>query len=115
MVLRAPSDLVETIVDDATASAEEVLVRVTHSGVCGTDLKIYRGDIPVTYPRIMGHEMIGIVESVAADDDGAGYCVGDRLIVNPVLSCGQCFYCRVGQENLCPNGGLLGRDRDGGF
>lgn len=115
MVLRAPSDLVETVVDDATASAEEVLVRVTHSGVCGTDLKIYRGGIPVSYPRIMGHEMIGIVESVAAVDGGPGYCVGDRVIVNPVLNCGQCFYCRAGQENLCPNGGLLGRDLDGGF
>ena len=116
MLLRAPSELLQTTVDDSAASPGEVLVRVTHSGVCGTDLKIYRGDIPVAYPRIMGHEMIGTVESVSAvDDDGAGFRTGDRVIVNPVLSCGHCFYCQADQENLCPNGALLGRDRDGGF
>ncbi len=112
MLLQAPSDLVQTTVDDATAGTGEVLVQVTHSGVCGTDLKIFRGDIPVQYPRIMGHEMIGKIVTAPAE---AGLEVGCRVVVNPVLSCGQCFYCQADQENLCPSGFLLGRDKNGGF
>ncbi len=49
-------------VERPTLGHNEVLVRVTHSGVCGTDLHIYEGKIPVRYPLIMGHEMIGVVE-----------------------------------------------------
>ena len=78
------------------------LVRITHSGLCGTDLKIYNGAIPAQYPLIMGHEMVGEVD-------------GRRVIVDPVLSCGTCFHCRVGQTNLCPAGGLIGRETNGGF
>ena len=64
MVLKAPRELALEDVARPAAGAGEVLVRVTHSGICGTDLKIYSGAIPVQYPRIMGHEMIGeVVES----------------------------------------------------
>ena len=112
MLLQAPSDLVQTTVDDLTVGAGEVLVEVTHSGVCGTDLKIFRGDIPVQYPRVMGHEMIG---KVVTAPTATGLAIGSRVVINPVLSCGQCFYCQAGQENLCPSGFLLGRDKNGGF
>ena len=89
---------------------DEVLVRITHSGVCGTDLKICSGAIPVSYPLIMGHEMIGeIVES------GEAVRAGDRVILDPTLYCGKCFHCRKVQTNLCPSARLVGRDVDGGF
>ncbi|MFQ6006615.1 MAG: zinc-binding dehydrogenase [Woeseia sp.] len=90
----------------------ETLVRVTYSGICGTDLKIYQGSIRVDYPRIMGHEMIGEVVQVG---DAEGIAVGSRVIIDPVVYCGQCRHCRTGQEHLCPTGFLLGRDRNGGF
>jgi 2-desacetyl-2-hydroxyethyl bacteriochlorophyllide A dehydrogenase len=51
----------------------------------------------------MGHEMVG---------EAAG---GDRVIIDPVLYCGSCFHCRIGQTNLCPAGGLIGRETNGGF
>lgn len=102
MVLRAPSDLTLSDVARPQVPAGHVLVRITHSGLCGTDLKIYNGAIPAQYPLIMGHEMVGEVD-------------GRRVIVDPVLSCGTCFHCRVGQTNLCPAGGLIGRETDGGF
>lgn len=89
----------------------EVLVRVTHSGVCGTDLKIYRGGIPVRHPLVMGHEMIGRVEG----GEAGSLKPGDRVIVDPVTFCGVCFWCRAGQQHLCPDGRLMGRDVDGGF
>jgi 2-desacetyl-2-hydroxyethyl bacteriochlorophyllide A dehydrogenase len=85
---------------------------VTHSGICGTDFKIYSGAIPVHYPRIMGHEMIG---EVVEGGDARGFQAGDRVIVDPELYCGSCFHCRIGQTHLCPKGMLLGRDANGGF
>jgi len=103
MLLRAPNDLALAEVAPPPVPAGHVLVRVTHSGLCGTDLKIYKGAIPAQYPLIMGHEMVGEV---------AG---GGRVIVDPVLYCGGCFHCRMGQTNLCPSGGLIGRESNGGF
>jgi L-iditol 2-dehydrogenase len=103
MVLRAPGDLALDDVALPQIPGGHVLVRITHSGLCGTDLKIYKGAIPAAYPLIMGHEMVGEVEG------------GDRVIVDPVLYCGTCFHCRIGQTNLCPAGGLIGRETNGGF
>ena len=112
MVLRAPGDLILDEVEIPGIKAGQVAIRVTHTGVCGTDLKIYDGAIPVRYPLIMGHEVVGEVI-----DCGQGVSVrpGDRVIVDPMVFCGTCFHCRIGQTNLCPNGVVLGRDADGGF
>src|SRR5580700_443357 len=103
MLLRAPNDLALSDVAPPEVPAGHVLVRITNSGLCGTDLKIYKGAIPVQYPLIMGHEMVGELVN------------GDRVIVDPVLYCGTCFLCRMGQTNLCPSGGLIGRETNGGF
>ena len=111
MVLKAPGELVLDEVARPNLGARQVLVRVSHSGICGTDLKIYNGAIPVEYPRIMGHEMIGEV----VEGSGEAFQPGDRVIVDPELFCGACFHCRIGQTHLCPNGMLLGRDANGGF
>jgi 2-desacetyl-2-hydroxyethyl bacteriochlorophyllide A dehydrogenase len=112
MILKGPGDLQPGNVDQPEPGEGEVLVRVSYSGICGTDLEIYRGGIPVDYPRIMGHEMIGEV----AENTPTGPPAGTRVIVDPVTYCGTCYHCRAGQSNLCPSGGgLIGRDRDGGF
>ncbi|MBI4887087.1 MAG: alcohol dehydrogenase catalytic domain-containing protein [Acidobacteria bacterium] len=111
MVLTAPGELVLDEVARPARGGRDVLVRVTHSGICGTDYKIFNGSIPVRYPRIMGHEMAG--EIVDAGD--APFAAGDKVIVDPELYCGACFHCRIGQTHLCPNGLLLGRDANGGF
>jgi 2-desacetyl-2-hydroxyethyl bacteriochlorophyllide A dehydrogenase len=111
MVLTAPGELVPEDVARPGADPGQLLIRVTHSGICGTDYKIFSGAIPVKYPRIMGHEMAGEVV-----DPGVGLLrPGDRVIVDPQLYCRACFHCRIGQTHLCTNGMLVGRDRDGGF
>lgn len=112
MVLSAPKELALGEVARPAIGEGQVLVRVTYSGICGTDYKIYSGAIPVRYPRIMGHEMIGEVVEVGR---GAAVRPGDRAIIDPELYCGACFHCRIGQTHLCPNGMLLGRDANGGF
>jgi len=104
MVLRAPSDLVLDEVARPQAVDGQVLVRITHSGVCGTDYKIFNGSIRVPYPLIPGHEMAG--ERVDT---------GERVIIDPETYDGTCFYCQKGLTNLCPNGTLIGRDVNGGF
>ncbi len=112
MVLNAASDLTSDEHPVPEPGTHERLVRVTHSGVCGTDLKIYRGGIPVEYPRIMGHEMIGVLEGAGADSEPPS---GARVIIDPVGFCGHCHLCRSGKDHLCHDGYVLGRDRDGGF
>jgi 2-desacetyl-2-hydroxyethyl bacteriochlorophyllide A dehydrogenase len=111
MVLTAPHELGVGEVARPVPGHNEVLVRVTNSGICGTDLKIYKGAIAVRHPLIMGHEMIG--EVVEGGDDTLRH--GQRVIVDPAIFCGMCFNCRAGQTSLCPNGALLGRDANGGF
>lgn len=113
MVLRAPGELVLEEVEVPRYRPENsVLIRVTHSGVCGTDLKIFRGAIDVCHPLIMGHEIAG---EIADPGENAQFREGNRVVVDPMISCGACFHCRAGQTNLCPDGVLLGRDADGGF
>ena len=111
MLLRGPRDLVPGDVPRPQVDPRQVLVRVTHSGICGTDYKIYSGAIPVSYPRVMGHEMTGEV----IDAGSSAVRPGDRVIVDPQLYCGACFHCTIGQTHLCPEGMLIGRDINGGF
>ena len=111
MVLRGPRELGPAEVNRPTLGHNQVLVRLTHSGVCGTDLHIFDGSIPVRHPLIMGHEMIGEV----IEGGGGSFRAGQRVIVDPAIYCGMCFHCRSGQTNLCPNGSLVGRDSNGGF
>lgn len=95
------------------AGEGEVLINVKATAVCGTDVGIYKGEVPARLPVIQGHESVGVV---AGAGPGAGdFRPGDRVIMNPAYFCGKCFYCRRGQYNLCGNGGLIGRDRDGSF
>ena len=89
-----------------------VLVRPSIVGICGTDVKILGGKIPVTFPRILGHEMVGEVVGTPPD---SGLVVGDRVLADPAISCQECEMCRVGRTNICLRGGLLGRDQDGVF
>lgn len=91
----------------------DVLLRVKRVGVCGTDLHIFTGNQPfLQYPRVMGHELSGIVEEAVP---GGRLRVGDVCYVMPYLSCGQCVACRQGKTNCCVNIQVLGVHRDGAF
>jgi 2-desacetyl-2-hydroxyethyl bacteriochlorophyllide A dehydrogenase len=88
-----------------TPKAGEVVVRTARAGICGSDLHTYRaGHVWLPYPIPPGHEASGIVETVGADV--ATVKAGDRVFLNPALTCGACLYCRTGHSNLCEQ--LLG-------
>lgn len=89
----------------------EVLLRVRRVGVCGTDLHIFTGNQPyLAYPRVMGHELSGVVEEA---DPESGVAPGDAVYVMPYLSCGHCIACRQGKTNCCTAIQVLGVHRDG--
>jgi 2-desacetyl-2-hydroxyethyl bacteriochlorophyllide A dehydrogenase len=106
LVLRGAGMLVAADVDTPAPGPGEVLVRVTHTGICGTDLKIFTGAMPAASPIIMGHEIAGEIVNGA----GAG-----RVLIDPVLYCGRCRDCAAGRTNLCEHGGVIGREVNGGF
>ena len=112
MVLDEPGRLRLREVADPRPRDGEVLVRVSYSGICGTDSKIYSGAMAGNYPLIMGHEVAGTV--VGGDVNGP-VAVGTRVLVDPVLSCGRCDFCRRGATHLCADGALMGREAPGGF
>jgi 2-desacetyl-2-hydroxyethyl bacteriochlorophyllide A dehydrogenase len=91
----------------------EVRVRVTVAGLCGTDYRIWTGERPVAYPRVMGHEFVGRVAAVGERVET--FAVDDRVVVEPNYSCGQCPLCREGNRNLCLSRTAIGIDVDGGF
>jgi 2-desacetyl-2-hydroxyethyl bacteriochlorophyllide A dehydrogenase len=110
VVLSAPGKFEIDERPEPTPALGEVLVEVSAAGVCGTDLSIAAGKIPVDYPRVLGHEMVGVLR-----DGAAGFEAGAFVIVDPNVYCGHCYQCAHGQENVCSTARLLGRDRDGGF
>ena len=91
-----------------------VLVRMVAAGICGSDVGIYHGtNAAATYPRIIGHENVGIVEEI-----GEGVTrvkVGDRVIIDQVTACGHCYACRKGRPNVCGNLKVRGVHIDGGY
>lgn len=93
--------------------AGDAIVRVTTSTICGTDLHILKGDVPtVTDGRILGHEGVGVVESIGPGV--SGFKPGDRVLISCITSCGTCDFCRKAMYSHCRTGGwILGNTIDG--
>ncbi len=92
----------------------DAIVRVEATTICGTDLHILKGDLPVVPDgRILGHEAVGTVESVGSGVKTVK--VGDRVLVSCVSVCGTCRFCREGRSGQCLGGGgwILGYMIDG--
>ncbi len=112
-ILHGPRDLRVESATRPEVRGDEVLVRVAMAGLCGTDYRIWSGDRPVAYPRVMGHEFVGRVEAVGTDVTRVA--PGDRVAVEPNYSCGTCPLCWEGNKNLCLARTAVGIDVDGCF
>lgn len=93
----------------------DVKIKITLTGICGTDLRIYTGNFNAQNGVTLGHEAIGIVSEVGGKVSTVK--VGDRVLIDPTLFCGKCYYCKKGQFNLCDfkSGTETGVDKDGTF
>lgn len=90
----------------------EALIRIRRVGLCGTDYHIFSGEHPyLRYPRVMGHELAGVVET----SSGPSLKPGQIVTVNPYLACGRCIACRKGKPNCCVAIKVLGVHTDGGM
>ncbi len=91
-----------------------LLIEVKACAICGTDLKCARhGHRLIQFPRVIGHEVSGIVREVGSAV--SGYAAGDRVVVAPAVPCGQCFYCWRGMQSMCDSLTAIGYHYDGGF
>lgn len=90
--LPAPADL----------APGEAIARVEMAGICGTDVHLWKGELPVPLPVILGHESVGVLEAVGPglekDWRGQPLAVGDRVTWASSIVCGECYYCRVKRQ-----------------
>ncbi|THF73464.1 zinc-binding alcohol dehydrogenase family protein [Cohnella fermenti] len=92
----------------------EAIVAIRRIGICGTDLHAYKGNQPFfSYPRVLGHELAGIIEKVGVNEEG--FAAGDLVSIIPYLHCGECVACRRGQTNCCTAMKVMGVHVDGGM
>ncbi len=115
MVLHAPdTPFVLEERPDPVAGDGEIVARVL---ACGSGLTIHhavRGRTDATFPRVIGHEILG--EVVEIGSGVAGFSLGDRVTTHAYLSCGYCRWCKADREPLCDNlAGFVGRHADGGY
>lgn len=93
---------------------DDVIVRITSGGICGSDIGIWNGTNSLaTYPRIIGHEFGGIVAEIGKNVTSVK--VGDQVAIDPVISCGECYACKIKRHNVCSTLEVMGVHREGGF
>ncbi len=104
---------VETRPKPEIAASSDAIVKISKTTICGTDLHILKGDVPSCVPgRILGHEGVGIVDSVGSAV--TGFKVGDHVLISCITACGKCDYCRKLMYSHCTTGGwILGNRIDG--
>lgn len=111
---------VEQVEDPKISDSKDIILKVTSTAICGSDLHIYNGYFPQTKKMIMGHEFMGIVEEVGKDIKNLKK--GDRVVVPFPIACGSCFFCQHGLPPHCensnpnygPEGGVL-TEKGGGL
>lgn len=114
VAIKQPNELVIEEREVPQPKSGEVRVKVKLAGICGSDSHIYRGHNPFAkYPRVIGHEFFGVIDAVGEGVDQSR--IGERVSVDPVISCGCCYPCSVGRPNVCSSLTVLGVHRDGGF
>ncbi len=99
-------------VEPQQCNDNEAIINIYSVGICGSDMHVYLGKNPVLKPpRVQGHEFGGTVKDLRKG--GGSIKKGDKVAVNPVISCGKCYYCKIGEEYLCENACVIGGEMEG--
>ncbi|WP_157988098.1 zinc-dependent alcohol dehydrogenase [Jiangella endophytica] len=113
-VISAAETVAVTERELAAPGPGEVALRPLTVGICGSDLHIFSGNHPfVPLPCQPGHEMVGVVDVLGPG--AGGVAPGDRVVVEPLLTCGECLLCRAGRYNLCRSRRVIGSRAPGGM
>jgi D-arabinitol dehydrogenase (NADP+) len=112
-VLEAVKKVAIRDVPEPLIGPRDVLVRAKACGICGTDVHIWEGDFFPTFPLIPGHELAGEVVKIGAQVEDLK--VGDRVMVDPTVTCEECHFCMINRQNHCLRWNAVGVTRDGGF
>lgn len=113
--LEQPREIAMVELEKPVPGPGEALIKIKTAGICGSDIGAFRGtNSLVSYPRIIGHELAGVIESIP-EDNPKGLKPGDKVIVDPYLYCGKCYPCRIGRTNCCTSLHVLGVHVDGGM
>lgn len=114
-VFRGPGQLEVGEIETPEISPDEVLVKVGANTVCGTDVRILRGEKTKGIARntVLGHELAGRVAEVGKNV--RGYEVGSPVALAPAIACRRCYFCKRGMDNVCENKKIVGNIVDGGL
>ncbi|HET7480050.1 MAG TPA: alcohol dehydrogenase catalytic domain-containing protein [Rubrobacteraceae bacterium] len=114
-VLKGPNEIEIQEIETPRIGPDEVLVKIGANTVCGTDLRILRGEKTkgVALPTVLGHELAGHITEVGRDV--RGYEAGMQVAVSPGVPCGRCYPCLHDMENMCTDLHLFGYDIYGGL
>jgi len=104
---------VNDVADPKIEDPHDIILRVTSTAICGSDLHIYNGFFPQVKDLILGHEFMGVVEETGADVKNLAK--GDRVVVPFPIACGQCFFCQSGLPGHCENSNPEHYGPEGGF
>jgi L-idonate 5-dehydrogenase len=103
LVIHGPGDLRVEEFATAPLSPDQLLVRVSRGGICGSDLHYYQhggfGTVRVKHPMVLGHEVAGVIEAVGAEV--SDFRPGERIAISPSRPCRLCHYCQQGLQNHC--------------
>lgn len=113
VVIKQPREMLFTEREIPAPKEDEVLIKVMASGICGTDVHIYRGEYLGDYPVIPGHEFSGEVAAVGSRVKR--FKVGDRVAVEPNIACDNCEPCLNNRQNFCENWQAVGVTLPGGM
>ena len=105
--------LVDEMLATPVPGPHDIRIRIRAAGICHSDEHYRAGVAPTCLPCTLGHEVAGIVDTCG--DLVTSFSAGDRVCLNYLVTCGECGYCRAGQEQFCVRGEMIGKHRDGGF
>lgn len=112
--LKKPYEIDLIDVDESILKEGNALIKIKSASICGSDVGAYRGtNVLVTYPRVLGHEIAG--EVVSIEQNSNNIKIGDRVIIDPYISCNECYPCSIGRTNCCEDLKVLGVHVDGGM
>lgn len=112
-VLLSPECISIENIEKPEPQSFEVLIKLAAVGICGSDIHFYKGDRLLSKPTILGHEGIGHVVEIGSKVQG--FSVGDRVVIEPNIGCGNCRFCKKGRGNICIHKKVIGVNENGCF